>query len=59
MTLSVIVLVVRVFQTRGYCYFRRRLRIQLLPDEQHDNRAQQREQRDEPDLIEKIHAPTT
>jgi len=59
MRVAVIVLVVGVFQARCKGHLGRRLGIQHLPHKQHDNRAQQREQRNEPDLIEKVHAPTT
>ncbi len=31
----------------------------FLPEQQHHCRAKQREQRDEPDLVEKVHAVTT
>ncbi len=56
MRMPVIVLVVRVFHARRDGHFRRRLRIQLLAEQQHHSRAQQREQRNQPDLVEKVHA---
>ena len=43
MDLPMIVLIVRVFQTRRNGNFRWRLRIEFIPQKQHDDRAQQRE----------------
>ena len=35
--------------------FRYRLRIEQLADEQHERRSEEREQRDEPDLVQEVH----
>src|SRR5205809_403668 len=48
------------FDARGRRQPGLRLRVQLLAEEKHQHRSQEREQRDQPDLVQKIHgSPTT
>ena len=54
-----VMIIMGVLETRRHRDFRIRLRVQLAAEQQHDQRAKQGEQRNEPDLIEKIHAVTT
>ena len=47
----VVVLVVRVLEARRHGHVARRLRIQLLAEQQHQGRSEEREQRNQPDLV--------
>src|ERR1700730_321972 len=53
-----VMLVMCVLDPRRDGYFRRWLRIEFLAQQQHHRGAEQREQRNEPDLIEKVHPIT-
>ena len=58
MPVFVIVLVVNIFDPGRDGDIGRRLRVKESSQEQHHGRAKQREQRDEPDVIEKSHQPS-
>ena len=58
MPVAVIVLVVGMFDAGGDSYFGGRLWIQKLTEKQHQHRAGQREEWDEPNRIEEVHAVT-
>src|ERR1051325_1934952 len=49
------VLIGELFHCRRYRHGRRRLWVELLPKQQHHHRPEQREQRNQPNLIEKAH----
>jgi len=53
-----IVFVVDVFHARRHRHIGRGLRIEHLAEQQHEHGARQREQRDQPDQVEKVHALT-
>jgi len=49
-----VMITMSVLETRRHRHFRIRLRVQLAAEQQHNQRAKQREQRNEPDLVEKF-----
>src|SRR5216684_181250 len=49
------VFVVHMFDSRRDSYSRHRLRVELSADQQHQSRAEQWKQGNQPDLIEKTH----
>src|SRR5206468_12847596 len=54
-----IVLVMHVLDARSDGHVRRGLRVELLADQQHQRGAEQRKQRYQPDVIEKVHVTTS
>ena len=59
MGMAVLVMfVVGVLETRHDSHLGGRLRIELPADQQHQDRAEEREQGNQPDLIEKVHITT-
>jgi hypothetical protein len=58
MMMIVIMILVRVLETGKDGYIRCRLRVALSAEEKHHGCAEQGKQRDEPNLVEKVHAVT-
>ena len=54
-----IVILMYVLHAGRYGHVRRGLRVELLADQQHQSRAEQRKQRYQPDVIEKVHVTTS
>ena len=57
--MAVIVFIVHVFDAGSDRDLRGRLRVELLAEQQHHRRAEQRKQRYQPDVIEKVHVTTS